>query len=238
MRYVRQGEGRRCRDRSLVVAPMRWLHISLLARLDYLTVYLSVLLKRATQRSLLLTDIRETGSHALGGCTHHPRDRVSATRLLRSYLIPDTSYLLRVVTALASIASLTRSLARPGQEPGVSLLLAVVRTTNEPPRQPKIPPDGGGISTLHYVRDVWFWPSHSCLPSSRISPSLCSAKTPRGHTLAAKHTQGVVPVSLCMACRIVQWTRRLPCAACMHAAEACVRACVDQRTSASKSSDG
>jgi hypothetical protein len=35
---------------------MRWLHISLLARLDYLTVYLSVLLKRATQRSLLLTD--------------------------------------------------------------------------------------------------------------------------------------------------------------------------------------
>ena len=54
MRYVRQGEGRRCRDRSLVVAPMRWLHISLLARLDYLTVYLSVLLKWATQRSLLL----------------------------------------------------------------------------------------------------------------------------------------------------------------------------------------
>lgn len=54
MRHARQGEGRRCRDRSLVVAPMRWLHISLLARLDYLTVYLSVLLKRAAQRSLLL----------------------------------------------------------------------------------------------------------------------------------------------------------------------------------------
>jgi hypothetical protein len=54
MRYVRQGEGRRCRDRSLVVAPMPWLHISLLAHLDYLTVRLSVLLKRAPQRSVLM----------------------------------------------------------------------------------------------------------------------------------------------------------------------------------------
>ena len=65
---------------------MPWPHISLLARLDYLTVYLSLLLKRATQRSLLLNDIGETGSHALGECAHHPRDRC---------LLPVTYYLLR-----------------------------------------------------------------------------------------------------------------------------------------------
>lgn len=104
--------------------------------------------------------------------------------------------------------------------------MAVVRTTNERPRQPKIPQDGGGISTLHYVRDVWFWPSHFLLALfSHLALPVLRKDTPRAHT-CCKAYAGSRAREPMYGRRIVQWTRRLPCAACMHAAEACVRACV------------
>ena len=164
--------------------------------------------------------------------------RASSSRQGVCFLLPDTYYLLRVVTALASIASLTRSLARPGQEPGLSLLLAVVRTTNErtdtaaknTPRRRRHQHaalcTGCVVLALTLLLALL---SHLALPVLRKD-------TPRAHT-CCKAYAGSRAREPMYGCRIVQWTRRLPCAACMHAAEACVR-CVDQRTSASKSSDG
>lgn len=97
-------------------------------------------------------------------------------------------------------------------------MLAVVRTTNEPPRQPKIP------STTEASARVWFWPSHACLLALLASRPPCAPqKTPRGHTLAAKHTQGVVPVSLCMA--VASYSGHAACPvlpACMPQRRACV----------------
>ena len=160
--------------------------------------------------------------------------RASSSRQGICSLLPDTYCLLRVVTALCCESD-ALSQARPGQEPGVSLLLAVVRTTNEPPRQPKIPSTAEASARCSPVRvglALTLVPallSHLALPVLRKD-------TPRAHT-CCKAYAGSRAREPMYGCRIVQWTRRLPCAACMHAAEACVR-CVDQRTSASKSSDG
>jgi len=146
--------------------------------------------------------------------------RASSSRQGICSLLPDTYYLLRVVTALCCESD-ALSQARPGTR-GV---VAVGRRANHQ----RTTTDGSQKYPRRRrhqhaaVRYVWFWPSHSCLPSPRISPSLCSAKTPRGHTLAAKHTQGVVPVSLCMA--VASYSGHAACPvlpACMPQRRACV----------------
>ena len=148
--------------------------------------------------------------------------RASSSRQGICSLLPDTYCLLRVVTALCCESD-ALSQARPGQEPGVSLLLAVVRTTNEPPRQPKIPSTAEASARCSPVRvglALTLVPallSHLALPVLR-------KEHPAG-THCCKAYAGSRAREPMYGRRIVQWTRRLPCAACMHAA-ACVRACV------------
>ena len=102
--------------------------------------------------------------------------------------------------------------------------MAVVRTTNEPPQT-------AAKNTLRRrrhqhaaVRNVWFWPSHFLLALlSHLALPVLRKEHPAG-THCCKAYAGSRAREPMYGRRIVQWTRRLPCAACMHAAEACVRA--------------
>lgn len=109
------------------------------------------------------------------------------------------------------------SQARPGTR-GVD----VGRRANyEPPRQqPKIPStaEASARCSTGRVLCVVLWPSHSC----PLAIPVLRKDTPRAHT-AAKHTQGVVPVSLCMA--VASYSGHAACPvlpACMPQRRACV----------------
>lgn len=96
-------------------------------------------------------------------------------------------------------------------------MLAVVRTTKEAPKNTL---DDGGTSTrvvLALTRLL------ALCPPLASRPPCAPQKTPRGHTLAAKHTQGVVPVSLCMA--VASYSGHAACPvlpACMPQRRACI----------------
>lgn len=105
--------------------------------------------------------------------------RASSSRQGICSLLPDTYYLLRVVTALCCESD-ALSQARPGQEPGVSLLLAVVRTTNEPPwTAAKNTLYGGGISTLQYGT-CGFGPHTRVCPLLASRPPCAPQRHPAG----------------------------------------------------------
>ena len=99
----------------------------------------------------------------------------------------------------------------------MSLLLAVVRTTNEPPQHgsQKYPRRRRHQHVLALTL-LLALSSHLALPVLR-------KEHPAG-THCCKAYAGSRAREPMYGRRIVQWTRRLPCAACMHAAEACVRA--------------
>lgn len=85
-------------------------------------------------------------------------------------------------------------------------------------------PDGGGISK--HMLAVW-----SLSPFARL-PCLLHLGTPQAAGLrAAKHAQGVESM-YGPGITHSEWRRRLPCAACMHAACRRRASRVDQRTSA------
>jgi hypothetical protein len=118
----------------------------------------------------------------------------------------------------AVVASLT--LARPGQEPGVVLvlmLLGVVRSGQKYPRQRWHQHD---YQTRRYAR---FWPSHYSFLQSR-PPCAPQRHTPREHSLCQllqsirRESRPRAYVWPSHRTVMIMWALRLPCAACMHAA--------------------
>ena len=160
--------------------------------------------------------------------------RASSSRQGICYWLPDTYYLLRVVTALCCESD-ALSQARPGTRGVVAVGRRANHQRTTTDGSQKIPSTAEASARCSTVRVVLALTLVSAL-SSHLALPVLRKDTPRAHT-CCKAYAGSRAREPMYGCRIVQWTRRLPCAACMHAAEACVR-CVDQRTSASKSSDG